>query len=166
MVDPKDRVDDIVARLCEGQTLDQIAAAMEVDSAVLCSIVSSERGRTEVTRKLHSGQLVSRAVVSAFNTKEALERVFEELNDGLGQTDWDKTPRTRLGILGEMRQVISLGMDIMKTMYTVEEVQKFQRTVLDLVGRLSPDLQKEFIAELGQQKMLNSITTAPRRDSI
>jgi hypothetical protein len=66
-----------------------------------------------------------------------------------------KDPRElALKAMQEIRGQLALQLDIFKTLYDVEAIAEFQKTVLTAIGEVSPDVRNRIIQELKTRRAL------------
>ena len=71
-----------------------------------------------------------------------------------------KDPRElALKAMAEIRGQLNLQLDIFKTLYDVEAVAEFQRTVLDAIGEVAPDVRNRIINNLKEKRALRASVT-------
>lgn len=85
------------------------------------------------------------------NIKTATERKRKELQD------------QKLKHVAEIRKQLSLLLEIAKTLYNAEEVANFQKTVLEVIGSVSPSVRNEIERRLVERGTLaRSLGRTPR----
>jgi len=52
---------------------------------------------------------------------------------------------------GEIRNQIKLQFEILQSLYSLQEVQVFQQTVLEVLGEVSPEMRNEFVRRLNEK---------------
>jgi DNA-binding transcriptional regulator GbsR (MarR family) len=62
----------------------------------------------------------------------------------------------RLKHVAEVRKQLHLLLDIAQALYNAEEVKAFQETVLEEIGRASPEIQERIIEGLQQRRAIRS----------
>jgi hypothetical protein len=66
-----------------------------------------------------------------------------------------KDPRElALKAMGEIRNQLSLQLDILKTLYDIEAISEFQKEVLSAIGEISPDVRDIIIQRLKEGRAL------------
>ena len=61
-----------------------------------------------------------------------------------------------LRAMGEIREQINLQLQIMKTLYSFQAIEEFQRIVLDAIKSIDPGLRDRIVQELVRQRLLRS----------
>ena len=68
-----------------------------------------------------------------------------------------KDPREiALKACGEIRNQIKLQFEILQALYSLQEVQVFQQTVLEVLGEVSPEMRNEFVRRLNAKPSVRS----------
>ena len=68
-----------------------------------------------------------------------------------------KDPREiALKACGEIRNQIKLQFEILQSLYSLQEVQVFQQTVLEVLGEVSPEMRNEFVRRLNEKPSLRA----------
>ena len=60
-----------------------------------------------------------------------------------------KDPRElALKAMGEIRNQLKLQLEIFQALYSLQEVEEFQKTVVEVLGEVSPEMRDEFVRKL------------------
>ena len=96
------------------------------------------------------------------NVVDQLSRINQKARAILDGAD---NPDTALKAAAEVRQQLKLQMEILRTLYDVQEAERFQRTVIEAIGTVSPDIRKRIIDELNRRRIVDQSFTVPRISS-
>lgn len=141
----------VMALAREGKNFSHIARILDrglTRKNVQRYLASSKRDIVPVT---HQEVVAQQAVASVFNTQQALEQIFGDLNVLLEKIG-DEKARERIACLREMRNCVETGMDILRTLYDVEEVKAFQEEVLQAVGEADAETRERIIRRLQERR--------------
>jgi predicted transcriptional regulator len=68
-----------------------------------------------------------------------------------------KDPRElALKAMAEIRNQLKLQVEIFQALYSLQEVEKFQKTVIDIMGEVDPEVRKEIIRRLHAEHSIKS----------
>ena len=68
-----------------------------------------------------------------------------------------KDPREiALKACGEIRNQIKLQFDIFQALYSLKEVEEFQKTVVEVLGEVSPEMRNEFVRRLNAKRSVRA----------
>jgi hypothetical protein len=101
-----------------------------------------------------NGIVVKQAHASVWNVKEALTENFAGCLKLLDDKDVDK-----VRIRAEIRQHIKLSMDVIQTLYAVNEVQAFQEEVLAILDECEPGTRERILTRLQQKRAVRAAFT-------
>ncbi len=81
----------------------------------------------------------------------------EDENGGNNGAERDKLVFQRLKHIAEIRKQLGLLLDISKELYNVEEVQRFQQTVLDTIGEVDENVRNKIVERFGKLRAPQSV---------
>ena len=68
-----------------------------------------------------------------------------------------KDPREiALRVCGEIRNQIKLQFEIFQALYSLREVEEFQKTVVEILAEVSPEMRNEFVRRLNAKPSVRS----------
>jgi len=68
-----------------------------------------------------------------------------------------KDPRElALKAMAEIRHQLGLQIKIFQALYSLQEVEEFQQTVLEVLGEVSPEMRREFVRRLNAKKSVRA----------
>ena len=123
--------------------MDQLIRINEYTNEILDLVMAWSRGDDEALQALES-QIKNKRV--AFGNEEIEVPEFKL-----------KDPREiALKACGEIRNQIKLQFEILQSLYSLQEVQVFQQTVLEVLGEVSPEMRNEFVRRLNEKPSLRA----------
>lgn len=110
-------------------------------------------------------QIVATAGASLWDTRAALDenygrvlRLVSRLDEGITYVDGEYqtlTPvATLVAALKEIREHIKTSMDLAKLLIAVDEVQKFQQSVIEAIGEADEPTKQRLLAKLRERRAL------------
>ena len=114
---------------------------------VSVSAVTQRAAKLEKAAAARQPQVVAAAQQSVFDTKNAMEANYRGCLELL--TDIEADPvRTRTLIL----QHIKVGMEMLETLYTIQEQQAFQEEVLSVLEECEPGSRQRILGRLRERR--------------
>ena len=127
------KVEQVIDRKIDA--MDQLNRINEYTNEILDLVMAWGRGDDEALQVLESQIKNKRVRVG----NEKIEVQAFKLKD----------PREiALRACGEIRNQIKLQFEIFQALYSLQEVQVFQQTVLEVLGEVSPEMRNEFVRRL------------------
>ena len=100
----------------------------------------------------HSNELMDLLLAACGGDKKALKALKSH---AVTHTTKLKDPKEiLLKVFAEVREQISLQMNMMASLYDSRAVAEFQREILDTIGEVDPNVKKAIITKLNQKKSL------------
>ena len=135
--------------LSNGVPQAQIARLCRVSPAAVSQRVKAMEKRAAAKAPPHA----TLAVASMWDTRAAAEENYQRCL--LLLTDCENaTERTRA--LAEIRQHLQFGMQVLETLYTVQETQDFMTEVLDVIGRIDNEARDTILRQLAEKRALRA----------
>jgi non-homologous end joining protein Ku len=143
--------------LDEGISQAEIARRYKVNPSSVCKAVRRlNKGNAKVVTQKAIPAIVDNKIdimqqIRGINEKmqRHLDLIDEEISkDGQDAKDKMQLRDQMVKYVAEIRKQMSTLLDISKTLYNAEEVQAFQRIVLQAIGEADPDTKKKIISEL------------------
>ena len=147
----------------EGNSVSQIAKIMKVSKGSVSKAL--KRLNVAVTREAalrEAPQIVQKnidAMGQLININNLINKELARIEEALRVTPEQQRKQLRdqkLKHVGEIRRQIGLLLDIAQTLYNAEEVRIFQETVLEAIGKVSPELRNEVMHELQARRAIRS----------
>jgi hypothetical protein len=95
-----------------------------------------------------------RVVDKHLNAVDQLRNINLKANALLELAIKAKDHGTTLKAMAEIRGQLNLQLEIFKTLYDLEAVAEFQRTVLETIGEVAPDVRERIIRGLKESRSL------------
>ena len=144
--------DDLKDLLEKGVPQGHIARLYNVSQAYVSHRMKMMEQR--LTKTSMAVAVVATTVTSMWDTKNAAEQNYQRCLDLLDECE-TATERTR--VLGEIRQHLQFGVQVVETLFTVQETKDFMNEVLDVIGQLDPDARNTIIRRLAEKRTLRSV---------
>jgi len=130
------KVEQVIDRKIDA--MDQLIRINEYTNEILDLVMAWGRGDDEALQVLES-QIKKKKVSVG--------------NDKIGVPEFKlKDPREiALRACGEIRNQIKLQFEIFQALYSLREVEEFQKTVLEVLGEVSPEMRNEFVRRLNEK---------------
>ena len=144
--------DELRDYLDKGVTQSHIASLLHVTPQAIHNRVKGME--TKLAKTSAAVAIVATTVTSMWDTKNAAEQNYQRCLDLLDECE-TATERTR--VLGEIRQHLQFGVQVVETLFTVQETKDFMNEVLDVIGQLDPDARNTIIRRLAEKRTLRSV---------
>ena len=141
--------DDLRDYLSKGIPQTQIAALCRVSAQAISQRVKALEARAAAKAPLHA----VRAASSMWDTRTAAEENYQRCLALLSDCE-NATERTRA--LAEIRQHLQFGMQVIETLYTVQETKDFMTEVLEVIGQIDPDARDTILRKLSEKRALRA----------
>ena len=137
-------VGDVIAHKL--QTMEQLSKVNDYANEMLDLLMQWQRGDPGALRVLES-QLVERRIKHGDD-----EEIIKE---------WKiKDPRElALKAMAEIRNQLKLQFDMFQTMYSIQAAEEFQKTVLETIRKVAPDVRDEIIRALHRERSIRQAVT-------
>ncbi len=119
-------------------------SALSVSEPVVKALVGSKIDGMKQLKKIND------TVIHEINF---LNQKIKDSNDG----EREDLVFQRLKHIAEIRKQLGLLLDISKELYNVEEVQRFQQTVLDTIGEIDENVRNKIIERFGKLRAPQSV---------
>jgi DNA-binding Lrp family transcriptional regulator len=143
--------DELRDYLSKGIPQSQIAALYRVTPQAVSKRVKLLDKRSAVTAAAVS--TAAEAVVSMWDTRAAAEENYQRCLMLLSECE-NPTERTRA--IAEIRQHIQFGLQVIETLYTVQETKEFMNEVLDVIGQVDADARDTILRRLAEKRSLRA----------
>ena len=142
---------DLRDYLSKGIPQKQIASLCRVSESAI-----SQRVKTLDRKATQSSVAISVArttVSSMWDTRTAAEENYQRCLALLNDCE-NASERTRA--LAEIRQHLQFGMQVIETLYTVQETKDFMTEVLEVIGQIDPDARDTILRKLSEKRALRA----------
>ncbi|BDD88011.1 winged helix-turn-helix transcriptional regulator [Desulfofustis limnaeus] len=148
--------DTKLLRLIDREKLTQVEAARElgVTKQAVNNRLKQLRGRS--THAIVADRIDS-VIDQKIDTWQQLEKVNLKANELLDQAEDDV--QQSVALMKEIREQLKLQMELFKTLWDVKAAMLFQDTVLDVIGRIAPDVRKQILQELNSKSAIRNAVT-------
>jgi len=155
----------------DGNSQGQAARILEVSKQAISATLKKLKAQNERSALSVSEPVVKALVGSKIDGMKQLKKindtVIHEINilnqkikdlqgDGKGE-ERDNLVFQRLKHIAEIRKQLGLLLDISKELYNVEEVQRFQQTVLDTIGEVDENVRNKIVERFGKLRAPQSV---------
>ncbi len=137
--------------LDKGIPQNQIAALYRISPAAV-----SKRVKSMTAKGIHTAVVIGKAeaaVSSMWDTRTAAEENYKRC---LALIDECETATERTRVLAEIRQHLQFGMQVIETLYTVQETKDFMAEVLAVIGEIDPDARNTILRRLSEKRALRA----------
>ena len=141
--------DDLRDYLAKGIPQAQIAALCRVSAQAISQRVKLLETRAAAKAPLHA----VRAAASMWDTRAAAEENYQRC---LTLLDDCESPTERTRALGEIRQHLMFGMQVIETLYTVQETKDFMAEVLNVIGQIDKNARDTILRKLSENRALRA----------
>ncbi len=135
-------------------------SALSVSEPVVKALVGSKIDGMRQLKKIndtviHEINFLNQKIKNLEGDKKGDENGQKKGEDNGGERD--KLVFQRLKHIAEIRKQLSLLLDISKELYNVEEVQRFQQTVLDTIGEVDENVRNKIVERFGKLRAPQSV---------
>ena len=123
-------------------------AALSVSEPVVKALVGSKIDGMKQLKKIND------TVIHEINFLN--QKIKDLRGDDKGE-ERDNLVFQRLKHIAEIRKQLGLLLDISKELYNVEEVQRFQQTVLDTIGEVHENVRNKIVERFGKLRAPQSV---------
>jgi len=67
-----------------------------------------------------------------------------------------------LAIMAEIRGQLKLQLELLQCLYSIQEAQNFQATVLEVIGEVAPDVRNEIITRINRKRAIRGAVQLPQ----
>ena len=127
----------------------QIARLCRVSPAAVSQRVKALEKKAAAKAPIHAVL----AVASMWDTRTAAEENYQRCINLLEDCE-NAAERTRA--LAEIRQHLQFGMQVIETLYTVQETKDFMTEVLEVIGQIDPDARDTILRKLSEKRALRA----------
>ena len=135
----------------QGKTQAEVARELGVSAQAVSKRLQDLRGKT--TRVI-AAKKISEVVDRKIDAIEQLGRINTEANKLLDELEDD--PGLKIKVMAEIRGQLELQLKILQTMYSLQEAQAFQETVLEVISEVEPSVRTTIIENLNRKRALRS----------
>lgn len=134
-----------------GVSQSQIARLCHVNEGTISRRVKAIRKQSQVAAS--SSEVATRALNSMWDTKGAAEENFRRCLLLIDECE-GATEKTRL--LGEIRQHIQFGVQVIATLYAAQEQQAFMDEVMNVLDECEPGTRARMLARLSERRSVRA----------
>lgn len=148
--------DTKLLRLIDVEKKSQAVAAKELGVTRQAVNYRLKQLRGKTTHAIVAGK-IDRVIEGKIDFFEQLEKINKKANLLLDQAE-NETQDT-IKLMAEIRSQLKLQLELFDTMYSLKAAAEFQDTVLEVIGRIDPDVRKKIITELNARSAIRSAVT-------
>ena len=142
---------DLRDYLSKGIPQKQIASLCRVtESAISQRVKTLERKATQSSLAISVAQTT---VSSMWDTRTAADENYQRC---LLLLDECENAGERVRALAEIRQHLQFGMQVIETLYTVQEIKDFMAEVLDVIGQIDKNARDTILRKLTEKRALRA----------
>ena len=141
--------DDLRDYLSKGIPQTQIAALCRVSDAAISKRVKKLEVKASAKAPVHTVLALS----SMWDTRTAADENYQRC---LLLLDECENAGERVRALAEIRQHLQFGMQVIETLYTVQEIKDFMAEVLDVIGQIDKNARDTILRKLTEKRALRA----------
>ena len=131
-----------------------IAAEFNVSKAAVSKRIQEMRGKT--THAIVADK-IDKVIEGKIDFFEQLEKINRKANALLDAAEGETQDTIKL--MAEIRNQLKLQLELFETMYSLKAAAEFQDVVLEVIGKVDPDVRKQIITELNARSAIRSAVT-------
>ena len=132
----------------------QIAALYHISEAAVSKRVKSMTLKQERAALATVPEHVMKAVASVWDTKAALDENYQRVLALLD--DSCETAGDKLRAVAEIRQHMQFAMQVLETLYTIQETQAFMDEVMAVLDECEPGVRQKILHRLREKRSVRS----------
>ncbi|MBM9515042.1 hypothetical protein [Desulfogranum marinum] len=137
-----------------GESQVNIAKKFGVTPAAICKKIQEVRGKTTHAVVADKIDKIADHQIDAF---AQLEKINRKANELLDQAENDT--HEAIKVMAEIRNQLKLQLELFQTLYSMQAAAEFQDTVLDVIGKVEPEVRKKIITELNSRSAIRHAVT-------
>ncbi len=143
-------IGDVIAHKL--QTMEQLSKVNDYANEMLDLLMAWARGDPGALQVLESSEIQRKI---RMGTDEDGKPILKSI------TEWKiKDPRElALKAMAEIRNQLKLQFDMFQTMYSIQAAEEFQKTVLETIRKVAPDVRDEIIRALHRERSIRQAVT-------
>lgn len=138
----------------EKKTQAEAAKELGVTRQAVSFRLKQLRGRT--THAIVADR-IDKVIEGKIDFFEQLEKINRKANDLLDEAE-NETHDT-IKLMAEIRSQLKLQLELFETMYSLKAAAEFQDVVLEVIGRVAPEVRHKIITELNARSAIRSAVT-------
>ena len=138
----------------QGMSQVDIAAEFNVSKAAVSKRIQEVRGKT--THAIVADK-IDKVIEGKIDFFEQLEKINRKANALLDAAEGETQDTIKL--MAEIRNQLKLQLELFETMYSLKAAAEFQDVVLEVIGKVDPDVRKQIITELNARSAIRSAVT-------
>lgn len=152
----KGKINDagMIRMLNAGKSQADVAREFDVSPAAVSLRRKELLGKTT---RVMVAKRIDKIVSHNIDTIGQLQKINLRANELLDQAEGD-TPNA-IKLMSEIRNQLKLQLEIFQTLYSVQAAQEFQTVVLEVIGKVSPEVRKKILAELNSRSAIRNAVT-------
>jgi len=135
----------------KGMNQSEAARELGVTRQAVSRRLQQLRGKTT---KVIATKKIEEVIDRKLDLISQLEKINAEANRLLDELE--DSPGLKIRVMAEIRGQLELQLKILQTVYSLQEAQSFQETVLKVIGEVEPSVRKAIIDKLNQQRAVRS----------
>jgi len=155
--------DDIIRKyMAQNWTEAEIAASCGISQPTAHDHIARIRRIDAIADAAKQTEVVEKAVASVFNYAEQMEHQYERVERYIRSAEQSGAdPVTIAPLLARSESLLSNARDAMAKLYEIQQIQQWQKTVLDTIGQCAPAVRDEIMLRLKQQRQVSAAFLPP-----
>jgi len=148
--------------MAQGWSTVEIGAACGISQQSAHSHVARIRRMDDLANAAKQTEVIEKAVASVFNYAEQMEHQYQRVERYIRSAEQSGAdPVTIAPLLARSESLLTNARDAMSKLYEIQQIQQWQKTVLDTIGQCAPAVRDEIMLRLKQQRQVNAAFLPP-----
>jgi sugar-specific transcriptional regulator TrmB len=159
----KSPTDDIIRQyLAQGWTHAEIAASCGVSQPRITKIIQQIQRQDAVANAAKQPIEIEAAKRSVWLTHDEYQRQYERLERQIKLAEENgESLGSLVNAINSARGYLDSARDTMAKLYEIQQIQQWQKTVLDTIGQCAPAVRDEIMLRLKQQRQVSAAFLPP-----
>jgi predicted transcriptional regulator len=138
----------------EGKTQAESAVELGVSRQAVNNRLKQLRGRT--THAVIADR-IDKVIDGKIDAFQQLEKINRRANELLDQAETDTQEKIKL--MSEIRNQLKLQIELFQTLYSMQAAAEFQDVVLNVIGKIDPEIRSQIVTELNSRSAIRNAVT-------
>ncbi len=155
--------DDILRGfMAQGWNTVEIAKACGINQKAAWDHVQRIKRMDDIANAAKQPEVTERAVNRVFNFAEQMEHQYERVERYIKQSESNGIdPVTLAPLLTRAESLLNSARTALKELYEIQQIQAWQKTVIETIGQESPELRERVMLRLKQQRSVANAFLPP-----
>ena len=148
--------------IAQGWSTVEIGAACGISQQAAHGHVTRIKRMDDIANAAKQTEVIEKAVASVFNYAEQMEHQYQRVERYIKQSESNGAdPVTLAPLLTRSESLLTNARDAMAKLYEIQQIQLWQKTVLEVIGNCAPEVRDEIMLRLKQQRQVAAAFLPP-----